>query len=120
MQDLFLGDSHDITLVNNDLSVRRDALAVTAQSIAIRLKMFLGEWNLNTSIGVPYFQVILGSKADSGLINSLFMAEIQKESNVKTIDRFNVEFKNRIFNIDFIVTLHYGGILTVRNLEFEV
>jgi len=120
MQDLFLGNSHDITLVNKDLGVRRDALTVTAQSIEIRLRLFLGEWNLNTSLGVPYFQVILGSKADFGLINSLFMAEIQKEANVKTIDQFSIDYKNRKFSIDFVATLHYGGILTVENLTIEV
>jgi len=119
MQDLYLGDNHDITIVNHDLGIRRDALTVTAQSLAIRLKMFLGEWNLNTTLGIPYFEAIIGKKVDNGLISSFFLSEINKDSNVKSVERFDMQFKNRNFTIDFTATLNYGGVMS-RTIEIEV
>jgi len=119
MQDLFLGNNHDITLVNNDLGVRKDALTVTAQCIETRLKLFLGEWNLDTTLGIPYFQAILGQKVDKGLISSYFMSEIAKERNVKSVDDFSVKFEGRRFEIEFKCALYFGGILE-KQLGFEV
>ena len=47
-----------LSIVDGDL-VLLDGLDAIAQDVSTRLKMFLGEWFLDTRMGVPYFQRIL-------------------------------------------------------------
>jgi hypothetical protein len=49
---------YDVQLVNGDLpevTTMISSYVLTIQRIQIRLKTFLGEWVLDTDVGIPYF-----------------------------------------------------------------
>lgn len=77
-QDIFIGADGDAALVNGDLVLTLDtetAAQATAQRLQTRLRMFMGEWFLNTNLGTPYLQSILGKKgaqdiADAAIKNT--------------------------------------------------
>lgn len=77
-QDFLIGSDGNLVLVNGDLMLTLDSETVaqaTAQRLQTRLRMFMGEWFLNTNLGVPYLQSILGKKgaqdiADAAIKNT--------------------------------------------------
>jgi hypothetical protein len=60
-RDLLLDSSNDLVIENGDFVFARGIDAV-AQSCRIALQMFEGEWFLDQSVGIPYWQQILGFK----------------------------------------------------------
>lgn len=58
MGDLKLDANGHVTFVNNDL-VFVEGSEEVAQLILERLRTFLGEWFLDVTIGVPYFEEVL-------------------------------------------------------------
>ncbi|KKM27022.1 hypothetical protein LCGC14_1578880 [marine sediment metagenome] len=58
MADIAIDNFNDIAIVNGDLRIVTGPDAI-AQSLRIRLRFFLGEWFLDTRIGIPYYQAIL-------------------------------------------------------------
>lgn len=90
-----------LSLVNGDIaldSTGRLAVVTGAealrQKLETRLRLYRGEWFLDTSSGVPYLQRILGRGSErspndlsSGSLNQIFDAECLKESEVRSIVR---------------------------------
>lgn len=75
----------------NSLVMVRDALAV-GQHIRQRLQTFIGEWFLDTAVGVPWLDQILGRKYDPALAEAVVKAEILKTDGVVEITSFAVSF----------------------------
>ncbi|MFY1894735.1 hypothetical protein ACOTCN_12180 [Achromobacter xylosoxidans] len=57
--DLALSDNHDLALDLVGRASLIDGAAKVAQQIKVTLLAFLGEWFLDTSFGVPYFEEVL-------------------------------------------------------------
>lgn len=68
------------------------ALAATPldQRIDCRLRTFLGEFWLDQTIGIPYFQEILKKNPDMDAVRAAFASEIQKVPGVQTLDSLEV------------------------------
>lgn len=83
--------------LNNSIS---DLQAVT-QIIATRLRLFQGEWFLNTSDGLPLFQKILGSSGDPrniSVVTNLISARILGSPYTLRVVSLKVNFENRQLN----------------------
>ncbi len=75
-----------------------------------RLRFLFGEWFLNTTVGVTYFQQIFRKPVDPSLIVSVLNSEILKEPDVQTVTDSSIDFdqSNRIFNYSARVETTFG------------
>lgn len=76
-----------------------------AQSIEIRLRTFLGDWFLDTTHGVPYFEDILKKVANLALIESILRAQILDVRGVRAIASFEMQIDPRLR----ICTVNYSA-----------
>jgi len=89
--------------------------------IATRLRTFLGEWFLNTEIGVPYYQNILGQKNPNfGVLYAIFAKEIRDTVGVISLRRLSLDYEagDRQLSITFSVQAEDG--ILEETLTFEV
>jgi hypothetical protein len=72
--DLMLDAEGNIATVSGSLSV--------AQDVACAIKVFLGEVYFDTTIGVPYFEAVLGQSPSVQLLQSLILAQVLSVAGV--------------------------------------
>lgn len=84
MKDLKLDSQHDLLIRNGQL-VLVDGVNQTAQQIKIALLTFLGEWFMDNSVGVPYFDQVLLKSPDKSKIEHIFRQKILAVANVKRV-----------------------------------
>ena len=108
-----------------DLDLERDSLVLTEdnsdeeieQRLKSRLKLFLGEWFLNTQVGLPYLQLIFIKGVDPVLIETVFKDEILETRGIARLLRFDpIEYNpsSRLMTINFLVLTDNGQELEVR------
>ena len=85
-----------------------------SQSILTRLKMFKGEWFLDTEAGVPWFQDILKRNPSDEYTSLLIKSEILSVDGVDRISSFNLERDNntRKLSISFTVETSSGSVVS--------
>lgn len=66
---------NDLRIANNDL-VLVDSTEAIKQDVLQRLRFFRGEWFLDNTIGIPYYQQILVKNPSQEKIDALFIATI--------------------------------------------
>lgn len=98
--DLLLTDD-DLTLVDGDLVLVSGAAAVR-QRVLIRLRTQLGEWALDTRLGLDYLGEIFGPQPDVGLIRSRVLALVAGTPGVLQVRFVRVEQTGRKLTIEFI------------------
>jgi len=111
--DLVVGNFVDHTVSNIDGLVQR---------IRIRLQVFLGEWFLDNTRGVPYFQEILEKGTSYDQISQSIKLIIAETSDVKKINSFSIkdsDIVNRKIIISFAVSSVYGD-LEENNLTVTI
>ena len=101
MKDLKLDGNHDLFIAESDLVVEQTRIEVIGQSLEIRLKMFYGEWYSNNTLGVPYYEIILGQKSNMGLVLEVIKSEIEREESIQTVQKIDAEVDNRGATITF-------------------
>lgn len=80
--DLDITTDGDIYLTTGTDAVRQD--------LQIRLAFFQGEWFMDTRIGLPYFQQILGQKPRYAVLAQIYRKVIMSAALVTAIE--NLEF----------------------------
>lgn len=106
--DLLLGEDNDLIFINGSTPVTSYPVQVVAQRLNIRLKTFYGEWFLNTTYGVEYWQRILGRKTTKAAIDKIFQQQILSEVGVMQITSFSSTFENRQYSLSFRVKVQTG------------
>lgn len=109
MLDIALSSDHDIDVSALDLRLVSDAEQVR-QQLLIKLKLWRGEWFLDTEFGTPYLQSILGKQLTlSGAIAALRKSILEVEG-VRQIVSFNYKFSNatRLLQVEFTADTPYG------------
>ena len=88
MIDLLLNEDGDIKIENGKLSLT----GKVAQKVVITLKTFLGEWFLDDeeTVGIPYFQSILGKKISKEKLDQIFKNKILEIEEVLKIDSLSI------------------------------
>jgi len=76
-----------------------------AQRLKIRLQTFKGEWFLDGTIGIDYFNQIAGKNRSKAAVDAIIQAEILKENEVLQITAYSsvVDKTTRKITIQFTV-----------------
>lgn len=96
----------DLALSNNDL-VLLDGIQAVAQHIRIRLRFFLGEWFLDSEVGLPYYQQILKKNPNENIVRSVLRKAILTTPGVQEISSFSFEFEGstRVLTVNFVAKI---------------
>ncbi len=104
--------SHDLTITNGDLSLV-DGGNWVQQSIKQNLQTLLGEWFLNTAVGLPWFDEILQKGTSQNRVQQLLIREIINTNGVEKLNYLNLDLdpSTRLARVDFEVQA-LGTVLT--------
>lgn len=90
--DIKLDTTGDIDLTTGDLVLLEGPDAI-AQHLRIRLRFYLGEWYLDTRIGIPYFQTILVKGARLNIVRAIFRKVILTTPGVEGLRSLDLEYE---------------------------
>jgi enolase len=94
----------DVVYDNTKVTVTGGTAEAVAQRLTIKLNTFLGEWFLNTTTGVPYYQQIFGKVRSKAAIDIIFRQQISSEPGVLEItDFFSDISAGRTYSLTFRV-----------------
>lgn len=110
----------DLLITNGDLTLTSDANPLGTnpilQDILQRFRMFLGEWFLDNTQGVPWFQQILIKGYDQSKINAIFLNIILAVPGVLLLNSYsftiNTEFRSLVVQFNAQTTsgpINYAG-----------
>ena len=110
---------NDLVIQNGDLVITPTQLDAVQQHILQRLRIFLGEWFLDNTIGLPYFQQILVKNPNQAVIDGLLQNQIATTPGVVQLSSFsaNVNFTTRVLSVSFSAltttgTVSYNGLVS--------
>lgn len=100
--DIKLASNHDLLIKQHRL-VLVEGSNQKAQQIKIALLTFLGEWFLDTSIGVPYFEQVLLKQVDKVKIENVFRQKIAAVKGVTRVLKVDTQIdrRNRLLVVNF-------------------
>ena len=110
MISLALDKDHDIFINSNgnlDLITGIEALS---QKCEQRILLFLGEWFLDVTRGLPYFQNILGYGKDKAIVTNIITTELKKEKEVLQVlsDNFVYNANDRAYIYNATIISEFG------------
>ena len=91
MADLKLDNTNDLAIEDDDLVII-DGIDAIAQDCEVRLNFFQGEWFLDTRLGVPYYQKILGTKPRLIAVKGILRKAILTTPGILSILDFELDF----------------------------
>lgn len=108
--DLALSDDHDLDL---DLLGRAsfvDGADRIAQQIKTTLLAFMGEWFLDTTFGVPYFEDVLVKSPDRASIEAIFRARIRAVPGVTQVQAMQLQMERqlRVLRVTYQADTSFG------------
>ncbi|MFY0477092.1 hypothetical protein [Achromobacter marplatensis] len=117
--DLALSADHDLDLDLLGRAAFVDGADRIAQQIKTTLLAFLGEWFLDTSFGVPYFEDVLVKSPDRASIEAIFRARIRAVPGVVRVRglELQVERQLRVLRVAYDVDTAAGRLERVVELR---
>lgn len=105
-----LDGNGDMTFGNQQSDFFRNVPDAPAQAIMTRLRLWLGEWFINTSDGTPYQQAILGMHTLE-TIEPAIRRQILNTQKVTSIESFSLvrDPVTRKVTINAVVNTEYGS-----------
>lgn len=102
-------DTHDLVLTGGDLVLVADGAAIR-QEADIRLQFLLGEWFLDISAGLPFFQNILVKSPNLSAIRSIFHDEILAVDGITTVKTLDLDFNRstRTLKVSWTADTDFG------------
>lgn len=117
MKNIALDNESNLILKNGTLQLY-SGLDEYLQAVGNALATFRGEWFLDDSIGVPYYDKIFDKLLERSALRSIFVNQIKTVPGTLSVDNIEFELDNstRILAVSFIVTSTYGTGETSVNL----
>lgn len=110
------GDLALVTQANGkkNLSILTDKATACAIKLADRFRIWLGEWFLDTRIGVPYIQTVFVKRPSLSAIRQLFRTIILTTPPIASCDdlQLNYNAARRTLAYSFRATTNDGAIIT--------
>lgn len=113
-----LTNDGDYSFGHNQNDFITDTAAV-AQAIGTSIKLLLGEWWEDTSIGLPLFQNILGQPGTPENVQAtdlLIQDVISNVDGVRRIKDFESSYESRTYSMKCTVETIYGDEITVEEV----
>jgi len=109
MTDIKLSADGDLEIVDGDMVII-DGPEAIRQHLNVRLAFFRGEWFLDPSLGVPYFERVLRKPLRQTVLASVFRDAILETPGVKALDRleFDVDAATRRLTVSFTAITDSG------------
>ena len=107
IRDFALGSDGDLLLKDGDLVFNFGTEGITSDLLS-RLKTFLGECFLDTSLGLAWREKILGHKPSAGELRDIFRTEILGTPGIKSLSKFDATTTNRVLQITFVALAATG------------
>ena len=118
MQDLKLEpQSWDLDLSVNFLNLTDDASGGTAtQAVGVRLRLILGEWFLDTRLGVDYFGTAFVKNPNLAAVEAMIQAAILDTPGIARIVRYSQVFDRTARSLSITCTLldNEGNVLNLQ------
>lgn len=101
----------DVSIENNNL-VLFDGNESLPQKIREKLLLFRGEYFLNETVGLPYFQLIAGQKSTPFASRKFIIDIIKSVEGIIDVTDFKMQLNNstRVLTVDFTVKTEDGNI----------
>lgn len=118
MQYRKIDENGDYVFGNNQGDYLSDTAAI-GQAIATKLRMLYGEWFEDVSVGLPYFQSMLGQVSNDQIKRVLSMSvtqALQDMEDVQGIKSITIDYDNvnRILKMQVDVTTSQGETATAE------
>lgn len=120
MTQLKMNDNDDIEILNNTASLtENDSDIEISQRLKQRLKFFYGEWFLDKTKGLPWFQLIWVKGTKAELIEAAFIDMIIGTDGVTSLQSFDdldLDSATRKLSVKFDVKTINGETLTINEV----
>lgn len=105
--------SGDIDISTHNLVIVTDPVQCAAIALADRLALGLGEWFLDTRLGVPYLQVLGVKNPDLSAIRAMFRSIILSTPTIVDVVELNTQFlkASRTFSYFFRAKCNTGQVI---------
>lgn len=103
--DIQLDSNGHILLTTNGLSLVNDRALLVAQRLSVRLRTYLGEWFLDTTMGIDWFADVLLKNVSKQTVDSILQNELVKDRFVVKIKTFSSSVVNRNYICSFSVEI---------------
>lgn len=115
MASIAIDSTNDVIIENNDLKLITGVEEV-AQILRQELRVFLGEWFLDTREGIPYFEEILKKNPNPITVDSIFKNKILNSPGVIELQSFLLEINGRELSLKFTALTEFGILLFDEDL----
>lgn len=120
MTQLRTNDNDDLDISGNTFSLTdNNSDEEIVQRLKQRLKFFFGEWFLDNTRGVPWFQVIFEKNAQPAIIETVLKDAIIGTPGVSFLNKFgpiDYDPKTRLAKVAFDVTTINGNNLSISEV----
>lgn len=118
MTQLKMSDENDVAIVNNSFVLTdNNSDEEIVQRLKQRLRFFYGEWFLDKTKGVPYFQLVFVKGVKSEVVESAFIEatiETQGVSSLLRFDPLELDAGTRILRLRFDVKTINGETISIN------
>ena len=114
--DIKLDDNGDVSFTNGESSVTSIGAEDLAQRIRIRLNTFQGEWFMDNTLGVDWWNRVMGKNRSKAAVDAIIQEQILLEPDaLQIVDYSSSISKERVFSCSFRVRTEDGAISAVQS-----
>lgn len=110
-------DTNDLIIEQGDLKFTQTSVEYLAQKITTRLLLFVNEWFLDRSDGVPYYERVFNSKKDPDFddVRAVLLARVSETEGVSEVTKFDLEYTlaTRTISLSIEAVDELGNIITL-------